>query len=55
MINTICKVCGARMIEDEMFASGTVKMVFGNIKDVNEETRLVCPNGCTSEYVKRDI
>jgi len=42
-----CKECGAKMVEDEMFACGAVKMMF----NFEEETRMVCPNSCSCEYI----
>ena len=34
--------CNHEWIEDELFKSGAVVMLFGNIGDVQRETRVIC-------------
>jgi len=45
-----CK-CGTEMIEDEMFASGGAIMITGNLNNLKRETRLICKQCKSVEYV----
>ena len=45
--------CKHEWVEDEMFKSGAVTMLFGNIGDVNEETKVICKKCGEWDYVKK--
>ena len=46
--------CKHEWIEDERFKSGGVIMLFGNIGDVHEETRVICRKCRAINYIKRN-
>jgi hypothetical protein len=46
-------VCEHAWIEDELFGCGAVKMFYGDIGDVHEETRMVCHKCGAVDYIKK--
>ena len=46
------KKCKHNWKEDEMFASGVIKLVVGSPKDLEEETMVVCQKCGETKYVK---
>ena len=46
--------CNHNWKEDELFKSGACVMLFGDIGDVNQETRVICKKcGCV-DYIRKD-
>ena len=47
--------CDHEWEEDEMFASGAIRLVSGAITDMGEETHVICKKCREDDYVPKDV